>query len=124
MKSRSRTRSFSTGPSRTTWTRSPTSSPRSAAANRSDQSRPKGAPRRSGANHNLLRTFAGSERRAGDGMRGVSLLFHDVYATDPSESGFRSTAADRYKLTVPDFEAQLDSLVEAWTPVSTIPVTL
>ena len=57
-------------------------------------------------------------------MRVVSLLFHDVYATDPSESGFRSPAADRYKLTVPDFEAQLDSLVEAWTPGSTIPVTL
>lgn len=57
-------------------------------------------------------------------MRVVSLLFHDVYATDPSESGFRSPAADRYKLAVPDFEAQLDSLAEAWTPGSTIPVTL
>lgn len=40
----------------------------------------------------------------------VSLLFHDVYATDPHESGFRSPAADRYKLAVPDFEAQLDGL--------------
>ena len=43
-------------------------------------------------------------------MRVVSLLFHDVYESDPRESGFRSPAADRYKLTVPDFEAQLDGL--------------
>jgi len=43
-------------------------------------------------------------------MRVVSLLFHDVYASDASESGFRSPAADRYKLTVPAFEAQLDGL--------------
>ena len=46
-------------------------------------------------------------------MRVVSLLFHDVYASDPRESGFRSPAADRYKLTVPDFEAQLDGLAAA-----------
>ena len=43
-------------------------------------------------------------------MRLVSLLFHDVYAKKPHESGFRSPAADRYKLSVPDFEAQLDGL--------------
>lgn len=43
-------------------------------------------------------------------MRVVSLLFHDVFASDPGESGFRSPAADRYKLSIPDFEAQLDSL--------------
>ena len=43
-------------------------------------------------------------------MRIVSLLFHDVYASDAGESGFRSPAADRYKLTVPAFEAQLDGL--------------
>ncbi len=43
-------------------------------------------------------------------MRAVSLLFHDVYASDTAESGFRSPAADRYKLTIPDFEAQLDGL--------------
>ena len=43
-------------------------------------------------------------------MRAVSLLFHDVYASDAGESGFRSAAADRYKLTIPDFEAQLDSI--------------
>ena len=43
-------------------------------------------------------------------MQPVSLLFHDVYAEDASESGFRSPAADRYKLTIPAFEAQLDAL--------------
>ena len=46
-------------------------------------------------------------------MRVVSLLFHDVYASDPLESGFRSPAADRYKLSVPNFEAQLDGLRDA-----------
>src|SRR5678815_2341546 len=68
------------------------------------------AHRRSGASHNSPPTFAGSGRRAGDDMRAVSLLFHDVYASDTAESGFRSPAADRYKLTIPDFEAQLDGL--------------
>jgi peptidoglycan/xylan/chitin deacetylase (PgdA/CDA1 family) len=46
-------------------------------------------------------------------MKIVSLLFHDVYASDPRESGFRSHAADRYKLSIPQFEMQLDGLVEA-----------
>jgi peptidoglycan/xylan/chitin deacetylase (PgdA/CDA1 family) len=45
-------------------------------------------------------------------MRPVSLLFHDVYEADPCESGFRSRAADRYKLSVLQFEAQLDGLLE------------
>ena len=45
-------------------------------------------------------------------MHVVSLLFHDVYAADAGESGFRSPAADRYKLTVPAFEQQLDSLCD------------
>jgi peptidoglycan/xylan/chitin deacetylase (PgdA/CDA1 family) len=49
-------------------------------------------------------------------MRTVSLLFHDVYESDPRESGFRSPAADRYKLSVPEFEAQLDGLVELRIP--------
>lgn len=49
-------------------------------------------------------------------MRIVSLLFHDVFASDPGESGFRSPAADRYKLSIPDFEAQLDGLVESRIP--------
>jgi len=43
-------------------------------------------------------------------MRAVSLLFHDVYATDPRESGFASDAADRYKLSVADMDAQLSGL--------------
>jgi peptidoglycan/xylan/chitin deacetylase (PgdA/CDA1 family) len=49
-------------------------------------------------------------------MRAVSLLFHDVYESDPRESGFRSPAADRYKLSVPEFEAQLDGLLELRIP--------
>jgi peptidoglycan/xylan/chitin deacetylase (PgdA/CDA1 family) len=40
-------------------------------------------------------------------MQPVSLLFHDVYVSDVSESGFNSPAADRYKLSVTEFEAQL-----------------
>src|SRR5258706_9293223 len=51
--------------------------------------------------------------RAGVDMKIVSLLFHDVYASDPLESGFRSPAANRYKLSIPEFEMQLDGLVEA-----------
>jgi peptidoglycan/xylan/chitin deacetylase (PgdA/CDA1 family) len=40
-------------------------------------------------------------------MQAVALLFHDVYTRDPAESGFCSEAADRYKLAVADFDAQL-----------------
>jgi len=43
----------------------------------------------------------------------VSLLFHDVYADDPSESGFAGAAADRYKLPLAAFERQLDGLARA-----------
>lgn len=43
-------------------------------------------------------------------MHAVSLLFHDVYAADPRESGFASDAADRYKLSVQAFDAQLEGL--------------
>jgi peptidoglycan/xylan/chitin deacetylase (PgdA/CDA1 family) len=57
-------------------------------------------------------------------MRDVSLLFHDVYASDPGESGFRSAAADRYKLAIPDFETQLDTLADGCVPGAPIPVTL
>jgi peptidoglycan/xylan/chitin deacetylase (PgdA/CDA1 family) len=46
-------------------------------------------------------------------MPNVSLLFHDVYDRDPGESGFRSAAADRYKLTVAEFDAQLCGVLEA-----------
>src|ERR1041384_3494260 len=59
-------------------------------------------------------------------MRAVSLLFHDVYATDPGESGFRSPAADRYKVTIPGCETQLDGLeaLRVPSPDSAIPATL
>src|ERR1044071_9613482 len=43
-------------------------------------------------------------------MRTVSLLFHDVYAKDPRESGFASEAADRYKLSVTAFDAHLAAI--------------
>ena len=43
-------------------------------------------------------------------MKLVSLLFHDVFETAPSESGFCSAAADRYKLSVHEFESQLATL--------------
>ena len=46
-------------------------------------------------------------------MRIVSLLFHDVFVRDPAESGFVSPAADRYKLSRPDFDAQLEGLARA-----------
>jgi len=49
-------------------------------------------------------------------MPAVSLLFHDVYASDPHESGFRSPAADRYKLSVGAFEAQLSGVAELRLP--------
>jgi peptidoglycan/xylan/chitin deacetylase (PgdA/CDA1 family) len=40
-------------------------------------------------------------------MRAISLLFHDVYIDHPEESGFTSDTANRYKLTLGDFRAQL-----------------
>lgn len=46
-------------------------------------------------------------------MRVVSLLFHDVYLDDPAESGFVSDAANRYKLRLVDFEAQLAGISAA-----------
>jgi len=46
-------------------------------------------------------------------MRIASLLFHDVYRRDPRESGFASAAADRYKLSLSEFEAQLDGIAGA-----------
>jgi peptidoglycan/xylan/chitin deacetylase (PgdA/CDA1 family) len=42
----------------------------------------------------------------------TSLLFHDVFVEDPSESGFSSAAADRYKLSLPEFDAQLQGLTD------------
>ncbi len=40
----------------------------------------------------------------------ASLLFHDVYVGQPNESGFDSAAADRYKLSLAEFETQLSAL--------------
>lgn len=42
--------------------------------------------------------------------RVLTLLYHDVYGSDPKESGFEGTAARRYKLPRTEFERQLDSL--------------
>jgi len=49
-------------------------------------------------------------------MRMVSLLFHDVFAASPRESGFQSPAADRYKLPVAQFEAQLAGIASLAGP--------
>jgi peptidoglycan/xylan/chitin deacetylase (PgdA/CDA1 family) len=40
----------------------------------------------------------------------ISLLFHDVYAVDPSESGFEGEGAARYKLPLTEFRQQLAQL--------------
>lgn len=40
-------------------------------------------------------------------MQPVSLLFHDVFVSDPHESGFNSPAADRYKLSIDEFDRQM-----------------
>jgi len=40
----------------------------------------------------------------------LSLLYHDVFVTHPGESGFEGGAADRYKLSLADFEGQLQRL--------------
>src|SRR5215212_6917670 len=40
----------------------------------------------------------------------VYLLFHDVYASNPRDSGFSSPAADRYKLSVDRFDRELAAL--------------
>src|SRR5438067_13509873 len=50
----------------------------------------------------------------GDPMsRLLTLLLHDVHEGDPSTSGFSGPAADRYKLTVAELEAQLAGLAAA-----------
>jgi peptidoglycan/xylan/chitin deacetylase (PgdA/CDA1 family) len=46
-------------------------------------------------------------------MRAISLLFHDIFLDNPDESGFVSAAANRYKLTVADFDAQLAGVAAA-----------
>ncbi|HEY1991420.1 MAG TPA: polysaccharide deacetylase family protein, partial [Gammaproteobacteria bacterium] len=40
----------------------------------------------------------------------LSLLYHDVYRTDPAESGFLGAAAGRYKLPLAEFNLQLERL--------------
>jgi peptidoglycan/xylan/chitin deacetylase (PgdA/CDA1 family) len=40
------------------------------------------------------------------------LLFHDVYVSDPRESGFASPAADRYKLAASQFDRHLSALAD------------
>lgn len=57
-----------------------------------------------------------------DGGYHVTLLFHDVYATDPAESGFRSPAADRYKLSLSQFEQHLAGLTRL--PGTALPFSL
>lgn len=57
-----------------------------------------------------------------DGGYHVTLLFHDVFVTDPGESGFRSPAADRYKLTLPQFEQHLAALQRL--PATAMPFSL
>jgi peptidoglycan/xylan/chitin deacetylase (PgdA/CDA1 family) len=42
----------------------------------------------------------------------LSLLFHDVYAADPAESGFEGESAARYKLPLHEFSEQLARLEE------------
>src|SRR5690606_18844461 len=47
----------------------------------------------------------------GSGMkRLVTLLFHDLYQRDPSESGFLGPGADRYKLSLADFDRQIEGI--------------
>jgi len=48
-------------------------------------------------------------------MRIASLLFHDVYVRDPSESGYRGNGADRYKLPLAEFEAALEAISDVRT---------
>src|SRR4030095_6444853 len=91
-------------------------SPHLAAANTCGRSRSMDASPPSGVNRSSPHICIGNRRRDGSDMRPVSLLFHDVYESDPRESGFRSPAADRYKLSLPDFEAQLDGLAELRIP--------
>lgn len=50
------------------------------------------------------------------------LLFHDVYESDPRESGFASAAADRYKLSVARFDRELADL--AALPTGALPFAL
>ena len=43
--------------------------------------------------------------------RALALLYHDVYADDPMESGFAEPGAQHYKIPLRDFESQLYRLM-------------
>lgn len=51
-----------------------------------------------------------------DAGSSVNLLFHDVFMSDPAESGFRSPAADRYKLPLVQFDQHLAGLAALAAP--------
>lgn len=51
--------------------------------------------------------------------RAVTLLYHDVVQRDLAESGFRSVAADRYKLTAAAFACHLDAVAQASAKAAT-----
>ena len=55
-------------------------------------------------------------RTAIDAGSRVNLLFHDVFVTDPAESGFQSPAADRYKLPIGVFQEHLDHVALLRSP--------
>src|SRR5688572_29185585 len=81
------------------------------------QSTPPAAPPPSGVSRVSPVTFDGSSPlTAIDGGSRVNLLFHDVFVTDPAESGFQSPGADRYKLPVGQFEQHLDNLASLSSP--------
>ena len=48
-------------------------------------------------------------------MNLISLLFHDVYVSDPQESGFPGSAADRYKIDATNFDKHLAALDKVLT---------
>jgi peptidoglycan/xylan/chitin deacetylase (PgdA/CDA1 family) len=43
----------------------------------------------------------------------ITLLFHDVYQNSPDESGFPGQGADRYKLSLAEFEEQLKAIADS-----------
>lgn len=43
-------------------------------------------------------------------MKLLTLLFHDLFERDPTESGFLGAAADRYKMSVSAFDRQLEAI--------------
>lgn len=55
----------------------------------------------------------------------LTLLFHDVYAQQAAESGFRGAAADRYKLPLERFRRQLEAIAQTRAdppvPVTAVP---